>query len=235
MGWQPPGLSRKRPRSIPIDRTNHNVFQPLLYQVATSELAPSQIGSPIREIFRNQKNTTVILGEVTGVDKEQKRVVASNADRDLERRCNYDYLILWPPALPHSYFGHNEFAEVCPGAEEPGRCRGRPKQGLAGVRTSRGRGRSAPVTAIWPDLRFLVGAGPTGRRDGFECWRGAQSARTLRSEFRRVDPATARIVLVDHAVRGSLPRFPSSSLRAAKRRSGEPGRRGPARPQRRSD
>src|SRR5881628_4193360 len=64
---------RKAPAEIVlIDRTNHHLFQPLLYQVATSELAPGQIGSPIRGILRNQKNTTVILGEVTGVDKDQK-------------------------------------------------------------------------------------------------------------------------------------------------------------------
>ena len=64
---------RKAPvRVILIDRTNHHLFQPLLYQVATSVLSPSQISSPIREILRNQKNTTVVMGEVTGVDKEQR-------------------------------------------------------------------------------------------------------------------------------------------------------------------
>src|SRR6266581_9224620 len=67
---------------ILIDRTNHHLFQPLLYQVATSELAPGQIGSPIRGILRNQKNTTVILGEVTGVDKDQRCVFVSNVDRE---------------------------------------------------------------------------------------------------------------------------------------------------------
>src|ERR1700675_3326518 len=66
---------------ILIDRTNHHVFQPLLYQVATSVLSPGQIGSPIRGILRNQKNTTVILGEVTGVDKDQKCVFISDVDR----------------------------------------------------------------------------------------------------------------------------------------------------------
>src|SRR5258705_9537671 len=64
-----------------IDRTNHHVFQPLLYQVATSVLAPSQIATPIRGIFRNQKNTVVIMGEVTEVDKDQKRVFVRDADR----------------------------------------------------------------------------------------------------------------------------------------------------------
>ncbi len=73
---------RKTPaRVILIDRTNHHLFQPLLYQVATSVLTPEDIGSPLRAIFRKQKNTTVLLGEVTGVDKAGKRVFADSADR----------------------------------------------------------------------------------------------------------------------------------------------------------
>src|SRR6266851_5284700 len=76
-----------------IDRTNHHLFQPLLYQVATSVLTPGQIGSPIRGILRNQKNTTVILGEVVGVDKERKCIFASDADRH-NVPIAYEYLIL---------------------------------------------------------------------------------------------------------------------------------------------
>src|SRR5712664_2703490 len=76
-----------------IDRTNHHVFQPLLYQVATSVLAPSQIARPIRGIFRNQKNTVVIMGVVTGVDKDQKCVFVRDADRQ-NVPITYDYLIL---------------------------------------------------------------------------------------------------------------------------------------------
>src|SRR5580692_6298876 len=64
-----------------IDRTNHHLFQPLLYQVATSVLTPGQIGSPIRNILRKQQNTTVILGEVTGIDPKQQHVVVNSADR----------------------------------------------------------------------------------------------------------------------------------------------------------
>src|SRR5258706_2515211 len=73
-----------------IDRTNHHLFHPLLYQVATSVLSPGQIGSPIRGILRNQKNTTVILGEVAGVDKERKCVVVNSADRE-NVPVTYDY------------------------------------------------------------------------------------------------------------------------------------------------
>ena len=96
-----------------IDRTNHHLFQPLLYQVATSVLTPSQIATPIRGILRKQKNTTVILGEVTGVDKDQKCVFVNDADRQ-NVPIAYDYLILATGAS-HSYFGHNEFAEYAPG------------------------------------------------------------------------------------------------------------------------
>ncbi len=105
-----------------IDRTNHHLFQPLLYQVATSVLTPGQIATPIRGVLRNQKNTTVIMGEVTGVDKDQKCVIVSDADRQ-NVPIAYDYLILATGAS-HSYFGHNEFAEYAPG-------RYRPASGLA--------------------------------------------------------------------------------------------------------
>src|SRR5262252_529955 len=86
-------LRKARAEIILIDRTNHYLFQPLLYQVATSVLTPGQIATPIRNILRNQKNTTVIMGEVTGVDKDQKYVIASDADRQ-NTPIAYDYLVL---------------------------------------------------------------------------------------------------------------------------------------------
>src|SRR6266704_5386758 len=76
-----------------VDRTNHHLFQPLLYQVATSVLTPGQIASPIRGILRRQRNTTVVLAEVTAVTTEQRYVVASTADR-VGVAVEYDYLIL---------------------------------------------------------------------------------------------------------------------------------------------
>src|SRR5678809_859006 len=78
---------------ILVDRTNHHLFQPLLYQVATAVLTPGQIGSPIRAILGKQRNTTVLLGEVTGVNKEQRYIVASSADRR-DVPIHYDHLIL---------------------------------------------------------------------------------------------------------------------------------------------
>src|ERR1700759_3643145 len=96
-----------------IDRSNHHLFQPLLYQVATSVLTPGQIGSPIRNILRKQTNTTVVLGEVTGVDVDKQCVFVDDTDRS-GVPISYDYLVL-ATGVTHSYFGHNEFAAHAPG------------------------------------------------------------------------------------------------------------------------
>src|SRR3984957_1870338 len=88
-----------------VDRTNHHLFQPLLYQVATSVLAPGQIASPIRGILRKQKNATVILGEVTRVNKDLRCIQVNSADRE-NVKISYDYLVL-ATGVRHSYFGHD--------------------------------------------------------------------------------------------------------------------------------
>src|SRR5262245_40429442 len=106
-------LSRAPVRVIVIDRTNHHLFQPLLYQVATSVLSPGQIASPIRDILGRQLNTTVLMGEVVEVGKEKKVDFANSPDRE-RVPIPYDYLILATGAT-HSYFGHNEFQKHAPG------------------------------------------------------------------------------------------------------------------------
>ena len=194
-----------------IDRTNHHLFQPLLYQVATAVLTPSQIATPIRGILRNQKNVTVILGEVTGVDKDQKRVFVSDADRQ-NVPISYDYLIL-ATGSTHSYFGHNEFEQFAPGLKS-----------LADAEAARNKILQAFELAEAEDdparhrdlLTFvLVGAGPTGVEMAGAL---AVLVRTsLKSEFRRIDPASARIVLVDMAPRVLGP-FSEDLSKAAKTR-----------------
>ena len=194
-----------------IDRTNHHLFQPLLYQVATAVLTPSQIATPIRSILRNQKNVTVILGEVTGVNKDQKRVFVSDADR-LNVPISYDYLIL-ATGSTHSYFGHNEFEQFAPGLKS-----------LADAEAARNKILQAFELAEAEDdparhrdlLTFiLVGAGPTGVEMAGAL---AVLVRTnLKSEFRRIDPASARIVLVDMAPRVLGP-FSEGLSKAAKAR-----------------
>src|SRR5277367_2727590 len=194
-----------------IDRTNHHVFQPLLYQVATSVLTPSQIATPIRGIFRNQKNTIVIMGEVTGVDKDQKCVFVSDADRQ-NVPIAYDYLILATGAT-HSYFGHNEFAEYAPGLKSLGDAEAARNKILQAFELAEAEEDPARHQDL---LTFvLVGAGPTGVEMA-----GALAIlvrTTLKSDFRRIDPASARIVLVDMAPR-VLPPFSEDLSKAAKQR-----------------
>src|SRR5271170_2310899 len=174
-----------------VDRTNHHLFQPLLYQVATSVLAPGQIATPIRGILRNQKNVTVILGEVTGVDKDRRCVFVNSADRE-GVSLTYDYLIL-ATGVRHSYFGHNEFEKFAPGLKS-----------LADAVAIRNKILQAFEQAEAEEdpshhrdlLTFvLVGAGPTGVEMA-----GAIAVlvrNTLKSEFRRVKPESARIILMD--------------------------------------
>jgi NADH dehydrogenase len=194
-----------------IDRSNHHVFQPLLYQVATSVLSPSQIGSPIRAIFRKQKNATVILGEVTGIDKEQKCVFVSDADREAVP-VTYDYLIL-ATGVTHSYFGHNEFAKFAPGLKslaDAEAIRNKILQAFEQAEAEEDPVRHRDLLTF-----ILVGAGPTGVELASAIAVLARSK--LKSEFRRIDLASARIVLVDRSPR-VLPSFAEVLSQAASER-----------------
>jgi NADH dehydrogenase len=193
---------------ILIDRTNHHVFQPLLYQVATSVLAPSQMSSPIREVLRRHKNTTVIMGEVTGVDSAQRCVFVNDADRE-HVAVPYDYLILATGAR-HSYFGHNEFEKFAPGLKSLADAVGIRNKILSAFEQAEAEENVDLHRAL---LTFvLVGAGPTGVEMAAAL---AIFVRTsLRSEFRRIDPTSARIVLID-AARNVLGTFAPSLSGAA--------------------
>src|SRR5215469_15963052 len=196
---------------ILIDRTNHHLFQPLLYQVATSVLAPGQIGFPIRAILRKQKNATVIMGEVTAVDQKRKCVSLSDADRR-NVSIAYDFLILATGAT-HSYFGRNEFKEFAPGLKS-----------LADAIATRNKILQAFELAEAEEdpnrhrdlLTFiLVGAGPTGVEMAGSL--AVLVKTTLKTSFRRFDPASARIVLIDMAPRVLTP-FAERLSQAGKRR-----------------
>ncbi len=204
-------LKKTKAEVVLIDRTNHHLFQPLLYQVATSVLTPSQIATPIRSIFRNQKNTIVIMGEVTGVDKDQKCVFVSDADRQ-NVPITYDYLILATGAS-HSYFGHNEFAEYAPGLKTVGDAEAARNKILQAFELAEAEEDPARHQEL---LTFvLVGAGPTGVEMA-----GALAilvGTALKSDFRRIDPTTARIVLVDMAPKVLGP-FSENLSKAAKQR-----------------
>src|SRR5437773_2632752 len=180
---------------ILIDRTNHHVFQPLLYQVATSVLAPGQISAPIRGILGKQSNTTVIMAEVTGVNKEERYVIANSSDRS-QIHVPYDHLIL-ATGQRHSYFGHDEFERFAPGlkslADAVG-IRNRVLQAFEQAEAEEDPSRHADLLTF-----VLVGAGPTGVEMAAAL--AVLVHTTLRSEFRRIDPLSARIVLVDMANR----------------------------------
>jgi NADH dehydrogenase FAD-containing subunit/outer membrane protein W len=200
---------RKAPVRITlVDRSNHNLFQPLLYQVATATLAPGDIAAPIRHLLRKQRNVTVAMAEVTGVDVANRRVLVNYLGRP-DTPFEYDYLILATGAS-HSYFGHNEFEPFAPGMKT-----------LADAESVRAKVLKAFETAeIEEDpskhqdlLTFvLVGAGPTGVEMAGAL---AELRRfTLKSDFRRIDPLRARIILAE-ALPRILANFPEELSRKA--------------------
>jgi NADH dehydrogenase FAD-containing subunit len=194
-----------------IDRQNHHLFQPLLYQVATSVLSPGQIASPIRGIIGKRRNTTVILGAVTGVDVGGRRLFVDSSDRT-GVALEYDYLILATGAS-HSYFGHDEFEPFAPGLKslaDAVSIRNRILQAFEQAEAEEDPTRHRDLLTF-----VLVGAGPTGVEMA-----GAMAElvrQSLRSEFRRIDPTSARIILVDAGKR-VLGAFPESLGAAAARR-----------------
>jgi NADH dehydrogenase len=173
---------RKTPTDITlIDRNNHNLFQPLLYQVATSVLSPGQIAVPIRGILRKQKNLIAIMGEVTGIDKAAKCLLVNAGDRQ-RVPIQYDYLIL-ATGVTHSYFGHPEFEKFAPGLKS-----------LADAVAIRNRilgafeqAEAEPDPAKHRELLsfVLIGGGPTGVEMAAAI--AVLVRTTLRSEFRRID------------------------------------------------
>jgi NADH dehydrogenase len=174
-----------------IDRNNHHLFQPLLYQVATGVLSPAEISSPIRSVLSKQKNAEVLMGEVTGVDTQAQRVLMD------DQSIPYDYLILATGARD-SYFGHNDWGQFAPGL----------KSIVQAITIRRKILLAFELAEKEPDpekrkalLTFvLVGAGPTGVEMAGAI--GGLAHKTLVSDFRHINPKEARIVLVE-----ALPRI----------------------------
>ena len=190
-----------------IDRTNHFIFQPLLYQVATAALAPSDITAPIRWVLRSQKNTEVLMAEAREIDIE-RRVVRVDDNRG---ELPYDYLIL-APGSRHSYFGHDEWEPYAPGLkaiEDASEIR---RRFLLAYEFAE---KSEDLKELEEYLTFvIVGGGPTGVELS-----GAIpfiAKKTLVSEFRRVDTRRTRVVLVEAGPR-ILPSFPEDLAQHAAR------------------
>ncbi|KAB2960374.1 MAG: 5-formyltetrahydrofolate cyclo-ligase [Thermoanaerobaculia bacterium] len=173
-------LARAPVEIVVVDRSNHHLFQPLLYQVATAGLAPGEIASPIRQVLRAQSNATVLMAEATGVDPGARRVALEIAGRG-PVELDYEFLIL-ATGVAQSYFGHDEFAPFAPGLKT-----------LADATAVRGailgafeRAEAQEHPAARRDLltMVLVGAGPTGVEMAGAI---AELARaTLAGDFRRV-------------------------------------------------
>jgi len=188
-----------------IDRRNHHLFQPLLYQVATAGLAPTQIASPVRSILRNQANIEVELDEVTGVDLEKRQV------RLGERTLPYDQLILATGAT-HAYFGHDEWAKDAPGLKSLADALGLRRRILMAFEAAEVAETEAERTRL---LTFVVvGAGPTGVELAGAIAELAK--RALAVDFRKIRSLMARVLLVEAGPR-VLTAFPESLSAYAKR------------------
>jgi NADH dehydrogenase len=194
-----------------LDRRNHHIFQPLLYQVATAVLAPSEIAAPLRQLEAKQENLGVLLAEVKGINPAA-RAVEVTCPGVGSRKFEYDFLVVATGMHP-SYFGHDEFARFAPGLKT-----------LNDAETIRTRILSAFELAESTDdekerarqMTFvLVGAGPTGVELAASI---AQLVSvTLRGNFRNIDPARSRILLLDGGAR-VLPTFAESLSKKAARR-----------------
>ena len=178
-----------------LARTSHHLFQPLLYQVATGILSPGEIAPATREVLARQRNARVILGAVTHIDLDRRRVTANTLgiDHDYE----YDHLIVAAGAQ-QSWFGHDEFAVHAPGmksVDDALELRGRIYGAFELAELAAARG----DTDLLPRLLtfVVVGAGPTGVEMAGQL--AELSHRTLRRDFRHIDPREARIILLDAA------------------------------------
>ena len=203
-------LRRAPVRVTLIDRRPHHLFQPLLYQCSTGILSEGKIAVPLRDLLRKQKNADFVLAEVTGIDTEGRRVLATRPLGD-QLEFGYDYLIV-AAGVQQSYFGHDEYAEWAPGMKTI-------EHALVIRRRVFGAFEMAD-TAVDPAERSrwltfaLVGAGPTGVELAGQIREVA--TKTLRAEYRHIKPEDARVLLFDGGDAPLAPFGPELSAKAAR-------------------
>jgi len=197
--WATRALARSAVEITLIDRSNHHLFQPLLYQVATAGLSAPDIAAPLRHILRRQRNVEVRLGEVVAID-----VVGRNVKLADGAVCEFDFLLLASGAT-HAYFGHEEWAAHAPGLKTL-------EDGLELRRRvllafERAEAATSPAErSAWLEFA-VIGGGPTGVELAGTL---AEIARhTLKREFRHIDPASARVRLIEGGAR-VLATFPET-------------------------
>jgi NADH:ubiquinone reductase (H+-translocating) len=204
-------LARVRAHILVLDRQNHHCFQPLLYQVASAALSPAHVAWPIRSIVGGQRNTTVLMAAVTGIDTEAKQVITADG------RHGYDFLVIATGAT-HSYFGHDEWARFAPGLktiEDAVEIRRRILTGFENAE------RCSDPTDRQRHLTFaVIGGGPTGVELAGAI---AEIARHgLTDEFRNISPQDARVVLIEAGPR-LLPVLPENVSAYAAKQLGRMG------------
>ena len=191
-------LRRAPVRITLIDRRNHHLFQPLLYQVATAALNPSDIAMPIRRILRRQKNATVVLATAVSIDVKAKKVILQDGD------VSYDYLIVAVGAT-HSYFGHHEWARHAPGLKTV--------EDALEIRRRMLMAYEVAEREVDPERRLewmtfvIVGGGPTGVELAGAFAEIAR--RVLQRDFRNIGPRQARVILLEAGPR-ILPSYDST-------------------------
>jgi NADH dehydrogenase len=185
--WAARALRRAPVTVTVVDRRNHHIFQPLLYQVATATLSPADIASPIRQVLRKQGSTEVRMAEVTNVDTARKEVVFADGDR-----MEYDYLIVATGAT-HAYFGHPEWEPIAPGLKTLEDATEIRRRFLLAFEAAEQEEDPEEQRAL---LTFVViGGGPTGVEMAGSMAETAR--RSIARDFRHIDPARARIMLLE--------------------------------------
>jgi len=189
-----------------IDKTNHHLFQPLLYQVASAALSPGEIAIPIREILRKQENTSVIMGDVVQVDKNTKQLVMANGEK-----LGYDYLILAVGAS-HSYFGNDPWEKYAPGLKTIKDALRVREEILISFEKAE---RLDSITEASKYLNFvIIGGGPTGVEMAGAIAEIAH--KTMFKNFRRIKPEKSKIYLIE-ASPHILPSYPEKLSKKAQR------------------
>lgn len=204
----------RRVRVTLVDRQNHHLFQPLLYQVATAALAAPDIAAPIRKLLRSSPNTTVLMAEVTGIDREKRRVSLDAAEGG-RSELTYDYLIV-ATGMQNSYFGHPEWEAHAPGLKSLGEALEIRNRILRAFEAAE---RETDVAVRRELTTFVVvGAGPTGVELAGAI--AEIAGRTLARDFRHFDPTTAKVILLeggDRVLPSFAPELSEAALTSMKR------------------
>jgi NADH dehydrogenase len=199
-------LKKSKHEILLLDKKNHHLFQPLLYQVASAALSPADIATPLREIFRDQSNTTVMMGDVVTIDKKAHQIQLKSGNL-----IPYDYLVIAVGAR-HSYFGHNEWETLAPGLKTiTDALRIREKILMSFEKAER---MDSPAEASKYLNFVIIGGGPTGVEMAGSIAEIAHQ--TMFKNFRRINPSKSKIYLIEGGPR-ILPPYPESLSYRAQR------------------